>query len=250
LKGSGRDAYGESVADDYDRLYPEDTLGTGATVRTLAELAGEDGSVLELGIGTGRLALPLLERGLRVSGIEASTAMVDRLRRKSRGDEIEVVVGDFTSASAGGPFSVVSLAFNAIFGLPDRDAQIACFRNAAAHIEPGGCFVVEAFVLRPEQLTGSWSILPRSVGEDHAELQLARYEPASQRIERTLVHLRPDGVRLVPVMDSYAWPGELDLMARIAGLRLRSRAGGWSGEPFDASSSKHISIYELGDAGS
>ena len=243
----GRSAYGDSVASDYDALYAGPTLDTSAAVEALATLAGDGGSVLEFGLGTGRIALPLVERGLEVAGIEVSAAMIDRFREKPGSGEIEVVLGDFTRATAGRHFSVVVLTFNTIFGLPDRDAQIACFGNAASHLEPGGCFVIEAFVLRPEQLTGDWSLVPRAVAADHVELQLARYDTSAHRIERTLVHLGPDGVRLVPVADVYAWPGELDLMARMAGLRLRSRAGGWQNEPFDASSLKHVSVYEFDD---
>jgi hypothetical protein len=139
---------------------------------------------------------------------------------------------------------LVALLFNTVFGLPSKEAQISCFRNAERHLEPGGCFVVEAYVLRPEQLSGEWSIVPRNVQHDHVELQLSRYDPATQLLERTLVHLRREGLGFVTVLDAYAWPGELDLMARAAGLRLRSRAGGWSNEPFGAASNKHVSVYD------
>jgi SAM-dependent methyltransferase len=244
-------AYGHTVGADYDRLYPDAHLETEATVAAVARLAsggGEKASVLEFGIGTGRLALALVDQGFTVAGIEASAEMVEQLRKKPRAAAIDVVIGDFATTRVPGRFAVVLLTFNAIFALPDRDAQIACFENAARHLEPDGRFVVEAFVLRPEQLSGQWSILPRSVQHEHVELQLARYDPAGSRIERTLLHLRPDGVRLFSVADTYAWPGELDLMARAAGLRLRSRAGGWAGEPFDATSDKHVSIYERAEA--
>lgn len=241
-------AYGKTIGAEYDSLYPDAHLDTDAAVAALAGLAragGASSAILELGIGTGRLALALVEQGLKVAGIEASAGMVEQLRKKPRGDEIDVLLGDFATARVSGRFRVVVIAFNAIFAPPDRNAQIACFENAARHLAPGGCFVVEAFVLRPEQLSGDWSILPRSVEHEHVELQLARYDPADSRIERTLLHLRPDGVHLLAVSDTYAWPGELDLMAHAAGLTLRSRLGGWSGQAFDASSHKHVSIYEL-----
>ena len=241
-------AYGEGVGADYDALYPEAHLETEAAIAALAALAKPaGGSVLEFGIGTGRLALPLLDHGLRVAGIEASPTMLERLSAKPRADEIQVVEGDFAEQRVEGRFGVVALTFNAIFALPTREAQIACFRNAERHLERGGAVVVEAFVLGPEHLRGEWSIQPRYVGHEHVELQLARYDAGTQRIERTLVHLRPSGVRLVAVEDTYAWPGELDLMARAAGLRLRKRDGGWSGEEFDSASRRHVSVYERDD---
>lgn len=242
-------AYGEAIGADYDVLYSDahGSLDTAATIAMLAALArveGASGSVLEFGIGTGRLGLGLLEHGLKVVGVEGSASIAAQLRAKPRGDEIDVVVGDFVTTRVEGSFSVVLISFNTIFAPSSRADQIECFRNAARHLEPGGCFVLDAYVVRPEQLGGDWSIWPRSVGHEHVELQLARYDPATSRMERTLVHLQPDGVRLVPVKDMYAWPGELDLMADAAGLRLRSRAGGWKSEPFDAASHRHVSIYE------
>lgn len=244
-------AYGQALGAEYDALYPARRFDTDAAVAAIAALATSgDGSVLEFGIGTGRLALPLRGRGLRVAGIDASEAMVQQLRSKPGGDAIDVVVGDFTTAVIDSQFAVVVLAVNGITDPPTRDAQIACFRNAERHLGPGGCFVVENFVLAPEQLTGEWSILPRSVHHAHVEVQLTRYDAATSIVERTLVHLRHDSVRLVTVRDNYAWPGELDLMARAVGLCLRSRHAGWACEPFDGSSRKHVSVYERSDAGS
>jgi SAM-dependent methyltransferase len=251
MKGHDPGTYGTKVGADYDLLYPGDPLETEAAVAaldTLARTGAGGGSILEFGIGTGRLALPLLERGLRVAGIEASETMIAQLRAKPRGNEIDVVAGDFLCALVEGQFSVVLLGLNGIFGPADRDAQIACFRNAARHLEPGGCFVIETFVLRPEQLHGGWWVLPRFVGDEHVELQVCRYDTAAHVLERTMVHLRPDGLRFVKLADRYAWPGELDLMARAAGLRLRCRDGGWRGEPFGPSSSTHVSVYERADS--
>jgi SAM-dependent methyltransferase len=253
MKAHDPSTYAAKVGADYDLLYPGDPRETEATVEALDALArglSGGGSVLEFGIGTGRLGLPLLERGLRVAGIEASETMIAQMRAKPRGGEIEVVLGDFLSARAEGRFAVVLLGFNGIFGPADREAQIACFRNAARHLEPGGCFVVEAFVLRPDQLHGDWWIMPRSVQHEHVELQICRYDTPTHILERTMVHLRPDGLRFVKLADRYAWPGELDLMARAAGLRLRSRSGGWRGEAFGPSSYTHISVYERADDGS
>ena len=234
-------AYGQGLSEDYDAFYsrlPE----TEQAIERLAALA-EGGAVLELGIGTGRLALGLVEKGLRVAGIEGSQEMVDQLHAKPRGDEIPVVVGDFSEVTADGTFSVVALALNTIFALADRDAQLACFANAAAHLEPGGVFVVEAFVLRPEQLGEGWSVNPRQVDDEHVELELSKYDAARGRIDRTLVHLLPHGNRIVKVVDVYAGPGELDLMAHAAGLRLRDRWADWAGAPYKTGSTKHVSVY-------
>ncbi len=239
-------AYGRSVGADYDALYP-DPADTQTAVSRLAELAGS-GALLEFGIGTGRLGLALLERGVTVAGIEGSEMLAQQLRAKRRGDEIDVVVGDFADAVASGSFSVVLLALNTIFAISTREAQIQCFANAARHLAPGGCFVVEAFILRGEQLEGRWYVQPRHVLDQHVELQVARYDPAVHLIERTLVHLTPTGTRFVSVVDNYAWPGELDLMARAAGLQLRSRWSGWDRAPFGAGSEKHVSVYELPNA--
>lgn len=243
-------AYGEALGAEYDALYPSTRFDTEAAVAAIAELAGADGAVLEFGIGTGRLALPLSRRGHRVVGIDASPAMVEQLRSKPGGDSIDVVIGNYTDASAPGEFAVVVLAVNGITDPSSRDEQIACFRNAARHLAPGGCFVVETYVLASEQLSGEWTILPRYVAPDHVEVQLTRYDASASSLERTLVHLLQDAVRLVTVRDNYAWPGELDLMARMAGLRLLTRHAGWSREPFDGSSRKHVSVYQRTEAGS
>jgi SAM-dependent methyltransferase len=234
-------AYGASVG-DYDDLYgrlPE----TEQAVERLAALAG-GGAVLEFGIGTGRLVLPLVERGLECAGIEGSEAMAEQLRAKPRGDEVQVAIGDFSSVGLDRTFSLVVLALNTIFALADREAQLACFANAARHLDPGGAFVVEAFVLRPDQLAGGWSIMPRIVEADHVELELSRYDAARSRVDRTLVHLGPSGTQIVPVVDVYASPGELDLMAGAAGLRLRQRSEDWRETPFGSASARHVSIYE------
>lgn len=239
--------YGDTLGAEYDILYPERQFDTERAVALIASLAGSPSSsagILEFGIGTGRLALPLLQQGFRVAGIEASSVMLEQLRSKPSAAEIDVALGDFARQRLESRFAVVVLAVNGITDPPTREAQIACFENAARHLEPGGCFVIETYVLAPEQLSGDWSIWPRIVEDEHVELQLSRWDAASSRVERTLVHLMPDRVRLIRLVDNYAWPGELDLMARAAGLRLRCRFGGWNREPFDASSRRHVSIYE------
>ena len=236
-------AYGEQVAGAYDELY--DALpDTDDAVARLAELAGPDGRVLELGIGTGRLALPLAARGIEVAGIEGSPAMVAQLSQKPGGDQLVVTVGNFIDTVVEGDFSLVILALNTVFALPSQDDQVRCFANAARHLGPGGRFVVEAFVLDPARFAGGSAIEPRIMEEDHVELQVSRYDPVTQRVTRRLIHLRATGVHIVPVDDRYASPAELDLMASMAGLRLAARWGDWRAGAFTAASARHVSVYE------
>jgi SAM-dependent methyltransferase len=241
--------YGELLGDDYDALYPGTPRETEAAVAMLADLAERRPrkSVLEFGIGTGRLALDLRRRGLIVAGIDASERMVAQLRRKPGGDDLQVVVGDYRTAEVPGAFSVVALVFNNILDPRGRPAQLDIFRNAGRHLEAGGCFVIEAFVLNDAQRSGEWSVIPRYVASTHVELQLARYDVATNRVERTFVHLRPEGLDFASVSDAYASPGELDVMAEATGFELSSRFATWSGEAFTAASARHVSVYELVD---
>jgi len=234
-------AYGTEIADEYDELY-DHMFETDAAVACLTDLAG-DGPVLELGIGTGRLALPLVRAGLDVSGVEASEEMVALLRAKPDGAGIPVVVGDFAQVSVPGNFSLVILAVNTIYALPDQDAQARCFANAAAHLAPGGRFVLDAWVPDLVQFRDGPSVRPRSVSDKRVALVLAEHDPVRQRINTTQVHLGESGVRLHAVNHRYAWPSELDLMARLAGLRLQHRWGGWDKSPFVATSTNHVSVY-------
>ncbi len=240
-------AYGERLGAEYDALYPPDGLETEETVALLGELAESrpGRSVLEFGIGTGRLALPLLERGLRVAGIDASPRMIDALRAKPGGSGIEVAIGDYTTTRVAGEFSVVALVFNNVLDPRGLPAQLALFENAARHLEPGGCFVVEAFVLGDEARSGAWDVVPRYVGESHVEFQLTRFDVDTNRLERRLVHLRPTGLEFVSVKDAYAAPGELDVMAHVNRMRRIARYDGWSRGPFTAQSRRHVTVYEL-----
>lgn len=238
-------AYGAAVASRYDDLYGRDESSTNTTVAFVDALAGPGAAILELGVGTGRLALPLLQLGHPVTGVDASAEMIAALKAKPGGEQVCLVEGDFAEVKVPGRFKVALITFNAIFALPSRQAQAACLRNAAESLQSDGCLVLEAYVLKPEQLGSGWSVLPRMVSSDHVELQLSRYDHASHRLVRTLVHLRADDTVVTGVSDTYAWPGELDLLAETAGLRLRSRTGGWTDEPFDASSNRHVSVYEL-----
>jgi SAM-dependent methyltransferase len=235
------------VGDNYDALYPGVESETESAVDLLAELAFAcpERSVLEFGVGTGRLALRLHKLGLRLAGIDGSQRMVDQLRSKPDGDAVEVVIGDYRDTLVPGKFSVVVLAFNGIMDPRGRQAQLDIFRNAARHLAPGGCFVVESWVMTDRQRDGDWSVVPRFVGEQHVELQLARYDIESNTIERTLVHLRPTGLEFVSVKDNYASPGELDVMAHVTGFDKRARYGSWSRASYTAASTTHVSVYQL-----
>ena len=235
-------AYGAALADVYDDLYDDGVLDTAGAVRCLSALAGS-GPVLELGIGTGRLALPLAAGGLRVHGIDASAAMLDRLRAKPGGTDIEVTLGDFSEFELARRFRLAVLAFNTIFALPDQDAQVRCFERVGAHLEPGGCFVVEAFVPDPARFQEAQSVRLRDMGDGHVALDVARIDPVAQFMYTTQVHLRESGVRLHAANHRYAWPAELDLMARLGGLHLENRWQDWDRTPFSASSRFHVSVY-------
>jgi SAM-dependent methyltransferase len=213
----------------------------GPTVELLADLAGE-GRALEFGIGTGRIALPLAGSGVRVDGIDASEAMVARLRAKPGGGEIPVALGDFASTRVDGEFSLVYLVFNTIFNLIAQDDQVACFRNAARHLSPGGHFVVENTVPELQRLPPGQEITVIGVGPRGMSFDL--YDVVTQRLTSHHFVLGPEGMASYPVEGRYAWPSELDLMAQLAGLSLRDRWAGWKREPFTALSRSHVSVYE------
>ncbi|HEX2191737.1 MAG TPA: class I SAM-dependent methyltransferase [Acidimicrobiales bacterium] len=237
------EAYGRSIGEEYDALY-EDILDTETQVAVLAGLA-EGGPVLEMGVGTGRLALSLAARGLEVAGIEASPVMVERLRTKPGGDRIPVAVGDFAETRVAGEFRLVVLAFNTIFALPAEDAQVACFRNAARHLRPGGRFVVDAWVLDPGRFVDGAAVSLRYLTGDRVSLDTGMLEPTAAGMETVQVVLSEGRVRLYPANHRYVGPRELDLMARVAGLQLESRWAGWDRAPFGVGSRTHVSVYRL-----
>ncbi len=237
------DFFGEQVAARYDELSDEMFAPSvvDPAVDFLAGLAGE-GEALEFGIGTGRIALPLAQRGVRVKGIDLSEAMVERLRAKPGGAEIQVEIGDFATTTIAGSFTLAYLVFNTINNLTTQDAQVACFENAAAHLEPGGCFVIEVGVpnlqrLPPGETVRPFRVTPTRLGFDE-------YDIAAQGLISH--HFRVVGERLEArsIPFRYVWPAELDLMARIAGMTLRERWSGWKREPFTSESTKHISVWE------
>jgi SAM-dependent methyltransferase len=229
------DWFAGPVADRYDATLGErgDPAAVGATVDFLAELAG--GGALELGIGTGRIALPLAARGVRVEGIDLSPDMVAQLRAKPGGADIPVTIGDFATARASGTFSLVYLVFNTINNLTTQDAQVACFENAAAHLEPGGCFVVEVGVPAREPLR-VFDLSDTHVGVDE-------YEAATQRLVSHHFTLVDGCWERLSMPFRAVSPAELDLMARIAGMTLAERWESWGREPFTTASERHVSVW-------
>jgi len=235
--------FGEDVAARYDdpgdRMF--DPAVIAPVVDLLAELAG-DGAALELGIGTGRIALPLAERGVPVRGIDLSEAMVARLRAKPGGDAIPVTIGDFATTRLDDRFTVVYLVYNTIMNLRSQDAQVACFENAAAHLEPGGCFVVEVGVpqlqrLPPGETAQPFTVTPTRLGFDE-------YDVVHQGLVSHHYWLAGDGrFESLSMPFRYVWPAELDLMARLAGMDLTERWAGWSEEPFTSESRSHVSVW-------
>lgn len=239
-----QDHFGEDVAARYDEssaaVFDPEVLDP--TVDVLAELAG-DGAALEFAVGTGRVALPLAARGVPVSGIDLSTAMVARLRAKDGAQRVDVTIGDVATTRVDGAFRLVYLVFNTIGNLFTQDRQVACFANAAAHLEPGGCFAIEVVVpdlrrLPPGEDAHVFAHAPGYVGYD-------RYTDlvAQQAVSHHFV-ADGSGVREFRTPFRYVWPSELDLMARLAGMSLRDRWAGWDRSPFTGESPSHVSVWE------
>ncbi len=243
MAGYDEATYGERIAETYDTR-PEIPTDTDDTVAFLAEVAGK-GPVLELGIGTGRIALPLAGRGVLVSGIDASPAMVAKLRRKPGGSRIPVTQGNFADVAVEGRFSLVYVVFNTFFGLLSQEDQVRCFANVAARLEPTGVYVIEAFVPDLTLFDRGQRVNAIRIDDEEVIIDASRLELGNQTVRAQHIHVRDGGVKLYPVQLRYAWPSELDLMARLAGMRLRERWAGWRREPFTAGSGKHVSIYEL-----
>ena len=237
------DHFGERVAERYDESSADmfEPAVVDPIVDFLADLAGS-GAALELGIGTGRIALPLAQRGIRVHGIDLSEAMVAMLRAKPGVEDIEVTMGDFATTRVEGTFSVAYLVFNTIHNLTTQDEQVACFQNVAAHLEPGGCFVIEVGVPQLQRLPPGETIRAFDVSETH--LGFDEYDVASQRLISHHYSVVDGKLELHSVPFRYVWPAELDLMARLAGMSLRERWGDWNREPFTSESRKHVSVWE------
>lgn len=234
------ETYGERVADIYDEWFSDYDPDA---IDFLAQLA-QGGKALELGIGTGRMALPLAARNVEVHGIDASVSMVARLRQKSGAEKIGVTEGNFADVTVQGEFALIYVVFNTFFALQSQAAQVSCFRNVAAHLSKTGCFVIEAFVPDVTRFVRGKANWPMRVTADRVELDIGEHDPVTQRVVSQKVVMTDGSVRLYPVQIRYAWPAELDLMAQLAGLRLRERWSGWRREPFTSESQKHISVYE------
>jgi SAM-dependent methyltransferase len=237
--------FDESVAARYDESGEISGMFDPAVVEPavdlLVELAGS-GRALELGIGTGRIALPLAQRGVPVHGIELSQAMVARLRAKPGGADIGVTIGDFATTAAGGTFSVAYLVFNTIMNLTTQEKQVACFRNVAAQLEPDGCFLIEVGVPDLQRLPPGETVRPFHVSE--ARWGFDEYDVARQGLVSHHLELVDGRAERVSMAFRYVWPAELDLMAELAGMRLRDRWSGWRREPFESDSRQHVSVWE------
>ena len=235
--------FDERIAARYDETSGEmfDPVSVDPVVDLLVELAA-GGRALELGVGTGRIALPLSQRGVPVHGIDMSTAMVARLREKPGGQDVGVTIGDFSTTTVDGMFSLVYLVYNTISNLTTQEGQVACFRNAAAHLEPGGCFLIEVMVPQLQRLPPGETFQVFHGSEDYwgiDEVDVATQTATSHHIE--IVDGRAERFS-IPFR--HAWPAEYDLMAQLAGMRLRERWGGWRREPYTGESRAHVSIWE------
>jgi SAM-dependent methyltransferase len=236
----GPETYGERIADVYDDWFVLGDADREAAL--LAELAA-GGPALELGIGTGRVALPLAARGVEVHGIDASPAMVERLRAKPGGRDIPVTIGDMAEVPVDGEFSLIFVVFNTLFMLPSQAAQVRCFRNAAAHLAPGGRFLVRAFVPDVSRIERGQAIGVGSVSLDTVRLDATRYNALQQTAETTQMRVTESGIRLMHAKLRFAYVPELDLMAELAGLNLESRWSDFDKSPFTDESGFHVSVY-------
>jgi SAM-dependent methyltransferase len=238
--------YGDGIADVFDTWYGESS--DGACLAALSKLAG-GGPVLELGVGTGRVALPLAASGLRVTGVESSPEMIERLRAKPGADRVRVVPGDLADVPVEDDYSLITCVDNTLFLLESQDEQVRCFANAARRLRGDGVFVIEVPARVPRMDEDEQGIFVEHVSAERVGLWVVDHNRADQRMFMQQVSLENGSVRLLPVPVRYAWPAELDLMARMAGLRLRERWSGWEGEPFTSHSVHNISVYERAEEG-
>jgi SAM-dependent methyltransferase len=234
--------YGDRWAAVYDQRFA--SHDPAAAVDFLAGLVNGGGLALELAIGTGRVALPLAARGVTVHGIDASQAMVDRLRAKPGDDAIQVSIGDMADVGVTGRYRLVYLISNTLFCLLSQDKQARCFDNVARALEPGGFFVIECFVPDVTRFDRGQVAAVQEVTEDSAVLELSRHDAAAQRVTTQVITFDQRGIHMRPVAIRYSWPAELDLMAGQAGLKLQERYGGWDRQPFDSASPGHVSVYQ------
>jgi hypothetical protein len=233
-----------SFDEDVAATYPSARRGDEAAAVAFLENLSNGGAALELAIGAGRIALPLAARGVPVDGVDFSPAMLAQLKAQPGGDNIPVTTGDFVDVPVEGAYNLIYIVWNSFFNVLTQDDQVRCFQNVSEHLTVDGSFVIEAFVpaflyeLRQEQYVNA-----EAVEMDEVRLDVLRHDSATQTIDENHVSLSAAGIHLAPVVQRYAWPSELDLMARLAGLKLKQRWGGWEGEPFDSKSEMHVSVY-------
>ncbi|UBU09366.1 class I SAM-dependent DNA methyltransferase [Nonomuraea gerenzanensis] len=236
------------LAQTYEQKWPElfDPAVVDPAVDLLADLAGPAATALEFGIGTGRLALPLSRRGVRVHGIDLSAAMIAQLRSKPGAEHLAVTAGDFATTRVDGTFALAYLVRNTITNLTTQDEQVECFRNAASHLEPGGRFVIEVYIPELRRLPPGQTVHPFAVTPSH--LGFEEYDVAAQ-LAVSHHYWTVDGqVETYSSTHRYVWPAELDLMARLAGMTLEARWGGWAREPFTGDSRSHVSVWRTAGA--
>jgi SAM-dependent methyltransferase len=231
--------------DRYAAEYDETThLDPAPAVEFLASLVAPGSRVLELAIGTGRVALPLAERGFAVEGVEGSPAMVAQLRAKPGGEDIPVVVGDMADVAVEGPFDAAYLVFNTLYNLPSQERQVDCFLNVGRVLAPGGLFVLETFIQDVTEFDRNQRVAARALTEDRVSMEFLTHDPVEQAVTYQRVTFTAAGTVLKPLRLRYVWPSELDLMARLAGMRLRERYTDWDRSAFTAASRRHVSVYE------
>lgn len=233
------ETYGERVAGVYDEWYSEYDQDA---ISLLAELAGQ-GNALELGIGTGRIAIPLAAEGVTVSGVDAASSMIQKMQAKANADKIKVTLGNFADVPVDNRFNLIYVVFNTFFALPSQEEQVRCFQNVATHLVRGGHFLIEAFVPDPNRFTSGQVTWATAVTTDRVELDVGKHDSVAQSVISQKVVITDGATRLYPVQIRYCWPAELDLMAQLAGMKLETRWGSWQRTPFTSESQKHISIY-------
>lgn len=233
--------YGDAIADVYDDWY-QGLFDVDQTVALLTELA-MGGRVLELAIGTGRVAIPLAAAGVQVAGVDASERMIAKLRDKPGGASIPVTIGDFAHVPVEGTFRLIYVVFTTLFALPTQADQIRCLQRVAEHLEPGGHFLMDAFVPDLNRFRNDQTVTTERVTVDEVMLDVSRHDPVAQTIDSSHVLITPAGVRLFPVSIRYAWPAELDAMALVAGMHLADRWAGYDRSPFTARATRHVSVY-------
>ena len=234
------DTFGVLNADDYDELHDPGT--TQLAVELVSSVAG-NGRILELAIGTGRIALPLSAKGHRIEGIEGSPDMIAKLRNKPGGADIPVTIGDMADVGVDGPFDHVFLIYNTLFNLPDQEAQVRCFRNVAERLAPGGSFLIEAFVPDFSDFHHDQKVQTKRLDMHSVWIEAITHDRIAQKTEAQRIRITENGMKLVPLPMRYAYPPELDLMARLAGLSLENRWGDWMKGEFTKESTMHISVY-------